>query len=228
MSDERYEIGYGKPPKQHQFKRGQSGNPHGRRRGSLNRQTILMRSLNDQVLEVARRLVTLGEGDNPEVVTVQEALVRGVADHALKGDRVHAKLLYQIISAAEKKELEQKQGLMKTALEYKDSCEREKVRANKLGRPPPEPLPHPDDVIVDYFTGEVRIVGLFFQEQKDAMDELLRSLDARIDRFEKAESRGIASPELFRKVRRRQLKIIRSYNDLLPPRLKRTFNESIE
>ncbi len=30
MSDDDYEIGYGKPPKRNQFKRGQSGNPKGR------------------------------------------------------------------------------------------------------------------------------------------------------------------------------------------------------
>ncbi|XWN33582.1 MAG: DUF5681 domain-containing protein [Devosia sp.] len=34
-------VGYGRPPKAHQFKPGQSGNPQGRRKGSKNFKTIL-------------------------------------------------------------------------------------------------------------------------------------------------------------------------------------------
>jgi hypothetical protein len=33
----RYRVGYGKPPKRTRFKKGRSGNPKGRKRGSRNR-----------------------------------------------------------------------------------------------------------------------------------------------------------------------------------------------
>ena len=35
-----YEIGYGKPPKSHQWRPGESGNPQGRPRGSRNKPTL--------------------------------------------------------------------------------------------------------------------------------------------------------------------------------------------
>ena len=42
-----YAVGYGKPPRQTQFKKGQSGNPNGRARGSKNLATLIMAALNE-------------------------------------------------------------------------------------------------------------------------------------------------------------------------------------
>ena len=43
-----YKVGYGKPPKQTQFKKGVSGNPSGRPKGSLNMATVLQRTLSEK------------------------------------------------------------------------------------------------------------------------------------------------------------------------------------
>ena len=47
MSD--YKVGYGKPPKSGQFKRGKSGNPKGRPKGSQKLATDLAAELNEQI-----------------------------------------------------------------------------------------------------------------------------------------------------------------------------------
>lgn len=44
-----YEVGFGKPPKKTQFKRGQSGNRKGRRKGSFNMMTIVQKELEQEV-----------------------------------------------------------------------------------------------------------------------------------------------------------------------------------
>lgn len=48
---EDYEVGYGKPPPQHRFKKGQSGNPRGRRRVKLN-EAELIAKVRDELMSV--------------------------------------------------------------------------------------------------------------------------------------------------------------------------------
>ena len=50
-SGARYRVGYGKPPKQHQFQPGQSGNRKGRPKGAKNKATLL-REILDRKIEV--------------------------------------------------------------------------------------------------------------------------------------------------------------------------------
>ena len=44
MADDDYDVGYKKPPKTKQFKKGKSGNPGGRPKGSKNKIRIRKRS----------------------------------------------------------------------------------------------------------------------------------------------------------------------------------------
>jgi hypothetical protein len=84
-SDAPYETGYGKPPKQHRFKPGQSGNPRGRPKGAKNTAIII-----DEILN---RKVRVRTGDTVRKMTVLEAMLTGFADHGLKGDTKSAAFL---------------------------------------------------------------------------------------------------------------------------------------
>nr|WP_281721808.1 DUF5681 domain-containing protein [Nitrosomonas nitrosa] len=71
-------IGYRKPPAHSRFKKGQSGNPSGRRKGSRNLATVLER-------ELAQR-VTIVEGGRKMRLTKQEVVVKSAINKAMKGD----------------------------------------------------------------------------------------------------------------------------------------------
>ena len=73
-----YKVGYGKPPKSGQFKRGKSGNPKGRPKGSLKLATDLAAELNEQI--------TVREDGKPRRVSKQRALIKSLMAKALQGD----------------------------------------------------------------------------------------------------------------------------------------------
>ena len=78
MSDD-YEVGYGKPPKKHRFKKGRSGNVRGRPKGAKNLKTDLREELGEKI--------TIREGDVMKKVSKQRAFVKRLVVSAAKGDQ---------------------------------------------------------------------------------------------------------------------------------------------
>ena len=75
---EGHEVGYKKPPKHTRFKKGQSGNPRGRPKGTKNFKTDLMEELSEQVI--------ISEGGKQMPVSKQRALIKRTTQKALSGD----------------------------------------------------------------------------------------------------------------------------------------------
>ena len=66
MANQKYEVGYGKPPVHTQFKPGQSGNPKGRPKGAKNKRPKLNEErLKGIILDEAYRDITVRDGDRP-------------------------------------------------------------------------------------------------------------------------------------------------------------------
>jgi hypothetical protein len=78
MSNDDYDVGYGKPPKSGQFKPGESGNSAGRPKGTKNLKTDLQEELSSKI--------NVMEGGNKVTYTKQQALVKTLSTKALKGD----------------------------------------------------------------------------------------------------------------------------------------------
>jgi hypothetical protein len=72
-----YKIGYGKPPKATQFVKGQSGNPHGRKKGTKNLPALFKELLAEEI--------TVLEGGKEKRISSQEAIARRIRAEALKG-----------------------------------------------------------------------------------------------------------------------------------------------
>jgi Family of unknown function (DUF5681) len=86
-----YEVGFGKPPKRTQFKKGRSGNPNGRPRKKPD--------LYGELTKVLHENITITVDGQREKVTVQQALLRRLRDEALRGEIWAGKLLQKVVAA---------------------------------------------------------------------------------------------------------------------------------
>jgi len=75
---ENEEIGYGKPPKQTQFRKGVSGNPKGRPKGSRNVATVLARALREKVI--------VNENGRRRTMTKLDAAIAQLVNKSASGD----------------------------------------------------------------------------------------------------------------------------------------------
>jgi hypothetical protein len=74
-----YEVGYGKPPRDGQFKRGQSGNPKGRPTGKKSLSTVLEDVLGERVFAV------VGKGRQKKITKLR-ATITQLVNKAASGD----------------------------------------------------------------------------------------------------------------------------------------------
>lgn len=93
MTDTEYAVGYGKPPRQHQYRSGQSGNPMGRPRRTIR--------LNQVVTDVVNSPITIQENGCDKTVTRLEAVLLSLVKKSLAGDMRAASLLLKVCGPAE-------------------------------------------------------------------------------------------------------------------------------
>jgi hypothetical protein len=86
-----YEVGYGRPPVAHQFKKGQSGNPKGRRKG--------LHSVEPLVFKELKGLVVVQEGGRRRSISKLEAAAKQVANKAASGDFRVLKFLFELMDS---------------------------------------------------------------------------------------------------------------------------------
>ncbi|WP_243288759.1 DUF5681 domain-containing protein [Geothrix terrae] len=90
MSDPGYKVGYRRPPIATRFKKGQSGNPKGRPKGSVNLDTTLERELNQRV--------TVKEHGQTRTITKFEACIKQLVNKAASGDAKAIQFLISLLN----------------------------------------------------------------------------------------------------------------------------------
>jgi hypothetical protein len=220
-------VGYDKPPAEHQFKRGVSGNPRGRPRGSKSSPSSILDSqrANVLLLEEAYRPIALREGDRVIELPAIQAVFRAMGVSAMKGNRFAQKTLVELVGKLEAEKTETQTSHFVRMVEYKSTWEREIERCRKAGLPLPDPLPHPDDIFIDARKCTVNVVGPMTLQEKAWFDRtviMMRVLQVQISAYAAATKRA-------RSKERREEYLIELHdyqrrfdqmNDTMTPRLK--------
>ncbi len=90
------QVGYRNPPEATRFKKGQSGNPKGRRKGSLNVATVCAQTLREKVI--------VNENGRRKTITKLEAAIKQFVNKAASGDLRALQLLVSLSREAETRE----------------------------------------------------------------------------------------------------------------------------
>jgi hypothetical protein len=220
MSDDngepKYKVGYGKPPAEYRFRKGQSGNLNGRPRrartklGGHAMDGFWQKAWNEQ----ANKLVTVTiNGRRVRRRMGQLALERAFAD-AAAGKPTALRIVTQKLGEVERLLRERwEQDIERMGeLHSRKTVELEARRAG--GENDPVVLPHPDDIVFNHETGSVDIVGPADIEQHKAAMLLVRSCLPLVD---------VLDSDLFVRaddtLRAKVVKELAQLNSLLPPRL---------
>jgi hypothetical protein len=90
-----HDVGFGKPPKHAQFKKGRSGNSKGRPKGSLNLATVLEQTLREKIV--------ITENGRRKTVSKLQAAVTQLTRKATSGDLKAFQLLTALVRSAEER-----------------------------------------------------------------------------------------------------------------------------
>lgn len=156
-----YEVGYAKPPDSTRFKPGKSGNPKGRPKGKRQSPApVEHERLKSIILEEAYRSIKVNDGADQVSVPMAQAVMRSLAVTAAKGNTRAQKLFSELLVKTENWKQQAESEWLQTMIKYKTEWEVELERRKLHGITSiSEPLPHPDDIIVDFRRNTLKIHG---------------------------------------------------------------------
>lgn len=161
-----YEVGYAKPPESTRFKPGQSGNPRGRSKGSKNKHPSLSEErIKKLILEEAYRTIPIVEKGRRITIPIMTAVLRAMAMNAARGNNRAAHLLTTLVGKTEAENNKLAREAFGSAIDYKQAWTKELARRKRLRLKLPDPVPHPDDIVLDTRNMAFKIKGPWTRDE---------------------------------------------------------------
>ena len=156
-----YEVGYRKPPKKSQFKKGQSGCSQGRPRKTpaMKFDPVFDGYFGDVVLREAMRPVTMRENGQTIEISTLAAIVRAQNVAAIKGNQKAQASSIGLVKTVQDRVLDGRREFYQATVAYKERCRQTMAKCDRYHSQHPEFLPHPDDIVIDERTQDVRFNG---------------------------------------------------------------------
>ncbi|MFZ1991146.1 MAG: hypothetical protein WAW96_15415 [Alphaproteobacteria bacterium] len=145
-----------------------------------------------------------------------QATLRSFGPNADKGQLRSQQLLIKFVSEIERSNNASVHRWYAALIKYKIAWETELERWRLLEITNlPAPIPHPDDIVIDFAEGSVRVVGPMTREEKEErdadwqlvrdIDEIVSDVEARLRRVRSREKRKSFESILRKAHRRRRL-----------------------
>lgn len=131
------------------------------------------RLVRQTILSEAHRPVSVREGERISEMPTLQATLRSLGLAAVKGNRVAGKLFVDLAQKAEDEDRAERLEQFRAAIEHKAYWEMELRRHRERGLPEPEVFPHPDDMVFDWATGEVDVLGPISPEENERYVRLI-------------------------------------------------------
>lgn len=143
-------VGYKNPPKSHQFRKGKSGNPHGRPpKKKPDPKLLVDKSGMESALRAGSQLMNVSIGETLTELTAYDVVLQKMLAAAVKNNIPAQKAFLERVDRARKDKTTEVENDHSYWREYAVSYNKYAEALIKTGEPLPEHLVHPDDLVFE-------------------------------------------------------------------------------
>jgi hypothetical protein len=118
-----------------------------------------------ETVDTKYRTIPIVEKGRRISIPMMTAVLRAVAMNAARGNNRAAGLFTTLVSKTEAENHKLARDAFGSAIDYKQAWTKELARRDRLGLKLPDPVPHPEDVVIDARRMEVKIKGPMTREE---------------------------------------------------------------